>query len=647
MSSALRATLLIAVSLSALLVITDGGVLPDVSLSKFNLKQNCQLCLFGASLVQYALDTQRGYSEVEKFTYHFCLAAKIQSPDVCANVTKLFNHEVVKVLSNGVLTPDQICGYMTKNACGSFHNPLADWEVNLNVSESLSTYEIERLRESQGLSKKSVLKPYRIVQISDTHVDLKYEPGSASVCDKPLCCHSDSRPLGNETIPAGYWGSYGACDIPMHTFESTLNAIRDVMTREGSIDYLIWTGDIQPHDVWEQSRSAASATYDAVFAKIFEQLPGITVLPTFGNHEMVPVDSFSPSNLLNIAREDSPEWLYKKISRFWSRWLPKDTINTVTKDGFYATMVRPGLKVVSLNTNFCHNVNFWLYINSTDPGNQLQWLIHELQLSELLHENVHIVGHIPPGGIDCLRVWSKNFNRIVQRYSRTISAQFYGHTHTSGFEVFYDSTELQRFERSNDLKDYTANQSLRPKPVSVAFIGPSVTSFIGLNPSFRIYTIDPAQRFMPVDFSTYYMNLTEANLKGANHEPEWTAVPSFAKDFGLKDISPASLHNLLLNAADEVNEDIAIRGGGLYDPIVPSDMPTPDEYNDANSALYKLYQVHNSYSDLFNQKVFSNITVNARLEFLCEFFTSKSHDFDNCKEFIHFSPRAKVEDFVA
>ena len=59
----------------------------------------------------------------------------------------------------------------------------------------------------------------------------------------------------------------------------------------------------------------------------------------------------------------------------------------------------------------------WLLINSTDPAGQLQWMIHELQLSEDAGEKVHIIGHIAPGLASCMPVWSWNYNRIVNRYN--------------------------------------------------------------------------------------------------------------------------------------------------------------------------------------------------------------------------------------
>lgn len=50
--------------------------------------------------------------------------------------------------------------------------------------------------------------------------------------------------------------------------------------------------------------------------------------------------------------------------------------------GFYALSPYPGLRLISLNMNFCSRENFWLLINSTDPAGQLQWLVGELQAAE-------------------------------------------------------------------------------------------------------------------------------------------------------------------------------------------------------------------------------------------------------------------------
>jgi len=202
--------------------------------------------------------------------------------------------------------------------------------------------------------------------------------------------------------------------------------------------------------------------------------------------------------------------------------------------------VRPGLKLISLNMNYCNNQNWWLLLNSTDPAGELQWLIRELQASELIGEKVHIIGHIPPGSNDCLSRWSYNYNRIVNRFESTISGQFFGHTHQDEFEIFYE----------------TVNNSagIRTRPTNVAYIGPSITTFGNVNPGYRIYTIDGEYKdssFKVLDFETYYLNLTEANHNRDSKPLEYQLSYSARKEFDLEDLSPENWHNFVLRMKND------------------------------------------------------------------------------------------------
>lgn len=121
------------------------------------------------------------------------------------------------------------------------------------------------------------------------------------------------------------------------------------------------------------------------------------------------------------------------------------TSKSVRHGAFYSVLVRHGLRIISLNTNVCYKFNFWLLQNSTDPMSELQWLINELQMAEMANEKVHIIGHIPPGNVDCLKIWSNNYYEIVARYENTIMAQFFGHTHHDEIEIFYDPKHLSTY----------------------------------------------------------------------------------------------------------------------------------------------------------------------------------------------------------
>ncbi len=80
------------------------------------------------------------------------------------------------------------------------------------------------------------------------------------------------------------------------------------------------------------------------------------------------------------------------------------------------------------------------------------------------------MSHIPPGNRDCWTVFSREFNKIINRFESTVAAQFYGHTHSEEYKLFYDETD--------------------GRPVNVAFVGGSLTTYTGLNPGFRVYTVD-------------------------------------------------------------------------------------------------------------------------------------------------------------
>jgi len=62
-------------------------------------------------------------------------------------------------------------------------------------------------------------------------------------------------------------------------------------------------------------------------------------------------------------------------------------------------MVADRLKLITVNTGYCETTNFFLYINQTDPDGTMSWLVDELYQAERSSIYVHIMAHIPPGGI--------------------------------------------------------------------------------------------------------------------------------------------------------------------------------------------------------------------------------------------------------
>lgn len=162
--------------------------------------------------------------------------------------------------------------------------------------------------------------------------------------------------------------------------------------------------------------------------------------------------------------------------------------------------MRPGFRILSINTNYCARLNPWSFYDPVDPAGQLKWLAGELLEAERNNDKVHIIGHVPPDNRECTQAWLFNFINIVDRFRDTILAQFYGHTHRDEFRVIYS------IEKTDE-------------PVGVQYIGPSITPFTENNPAYRIYHQDSSGYLF--DFETYYFNLTQANEAPIGVEPKW------------------------------------------------------------------------------------------------------------------------------
>ncbi|XP_026320286.1 sphingomyelin phosphodiesterase isoform X3 [Hyposmocoma kahamanoa] len=477
---------------------TNLPLIVEKALKLFNLKQvyyevehsvmskvSCTACKAGAGLLQHYIKLGKSKEEINKMIYQFCVSLNIQSPRVCEGITKLFGSEVVYVLKRVTIGPVEICSFVIGDACGDVYNPYHEWEVAFPPVPKPAVRTLETPLEKAP--------SFKVLQISDTHFDPYYQEGANAECNEPLCCRGSSGPALTPGGGAGRWGDYRKCDTPKRTIDHMLKHIADTHT---DIDYILWTGDLPPHDVWNQTKEENLKVLQETVAQMSDMFPGVPIFPALGNHESSPVNSFPPPFI--SSPESNIAWLYDELDAQWRRWLPAGVSHTVRRGAFYSVLVRPGFRIISLNMNYCNNKNWWLLLNSTDPATELQWLIYELQSAEFSGEKVHIIGHIPPGHSDCLKVWSRNYYAIINRYEATITAQFFGHTHFDEFEIFYDPNDLGR-------------------ATSIAYVGPSVSPYYDLNLGYRIYYVDgdhEATTRLVVDHETWIMNLKEANLFG-------------------------------------------------------------------------------------------------------------------------------------
>ncbi|KAF2363499.1 Calcineurin-like phosphoesterase domain ApaH type [Trinorchestia longiramus] len=359
-------------------------------------------------------------------------------------------------------------------------------------------------------------RPYmKMLHLTDLHYDPKYQAGSNAECGAPVCCQVDSGIPRNPAAAAGKWGDYRSCDSPERLVLHMLDHIR---SNHPDIDYILYTGDSVPHDLWRLNKEKNSAVINRVEKLLSEYFPNTPIFGALGNHESFPRDSFPPPEDLTVDRKFNNLWLYNLMADHWQHHLPNANISKEARiTGSYSALLEPGFRIISVNTNFCNKLNWWVLYKNTDPGNVLRWLVQELLQAEQRGERVQIIAHIAPLYGDCYEQWRHQFSRVVTRFSKTIRGQFYGHSHLMEVLLHYDVDNPNR-------------------PVGVQYLTPSNTPYSRLNPSYTLFYIDgnhPESTRAVLDKEIFFMNLTAAN---SQDDVRWLPLYSIKKDLNLNSL---------------------------------------------------------------------------------------------------------------
>lgn len=56
------------------------------------------------------------------------------------------------------------------------------------------------------------------------------------------------------------------------------------------IDYIIWTGDLPPHDIWNQTKEGNLNILRSTVQQLINYFPYVPIFPALGNHEAAPVN---------------------------------------------------------------------------------------------------------------------------------------------------------------------------------------------------------------------------------------------------------------------------------------------------------------------------------------------------------------------
>ncbi|KAJ8396251.1 hypothetical protein AAFF_G00021180 [Aldrovandia affinis] len=270
--------------------------------------------------------------------------------------------------------------------------------------------------------------------ISDLHLDPTYHITDDHT---KVCLSSKGYPASNP----GLFGDF-MCDSPYKLIQSAFQFMREV---EPLPDFIIWTGDSPPHvPAKELSTDIVIHIISNMTHTIREFFPDLTIYPALGNHDYWPQDQFPM-----VTNE-----IYQAVANLWEPWLRPEALTTLRKGGFYSQVIRPNLRLVSLNTNLYYSPNN-VTVNITDPAGQFEWLQDTLETCRQSDEKAYIIAHVPMGylpfasGTTAVReCYNERLVEIFRKYSDVVAGHFYGHTHRDSIMVLLDHEGYQSHSTS-------------------------------------------------------------------------------------------------------------------------------------------------------------------------------------------------------
>jgi hypothetical protein len=214
-------------------------------------------------------------------------------------------------------------------------------------------------------------------------------------------------------------------------------------------------------------------------------------------------------------------------------FLSEEERNTFRKGGYLARRVSDKLTVLSLNTVIYASHHIPVSTEEVnDPLDQFAWLAERLSEARENDHRVYIVGHVPPtiGSYRKTQLWEDKYMatyfQILQPYatSSVVVGMLFGHLHSDEMRLIRNQFPL--------------------------LLAPSLTPIYNGNPSFRWMEYD-TESGAPLDYKTYYLPL--ALPQNDCSSAAWVESPSFAKTFGLSDLSSSAWQSWLQELEANVN----------------------------------------------------------------------------------------------
>ena len=435
--------------------------------SNGNKNKTCNLCKTIIKTNREAIIEKYGFEGIYKIANLFCALALDQ--DVCEGAIQEYGPFTLHAITEHVIDEEKICAAI--NLCEDVQYEDVD-----NWAKELLKDKPSKKKEDINLEGDKI----KMIQMTDVHYDLEYKEGASVECTKPLCCRDPAEP--GSKIVAGKFGYAGHCDINEGIFKSYVDAAYNL-----NPDFIVWTGDNAPHDVWMGSQDKVYKSTKTLKNMLNEKFNhSVPIYPILGNHEKYPNDAYSTNG--------EPE-LLQNMADIYKEYLDDDAYESFRKFGYYTMKHKnTNLRIIALNCLICDTFNFYLIANQKDAKEQFKWLEKTLREAEKNNEFVYILDHIPINGNFYLTECALRMRALIDRFEYNIRGYFTGHTHVDDIVV---------------VKTYFEPR----KPITLNYVAPSLTTYPYVYPSFRQYIID-AKTMLIIDYEQYRLNTEEANKSG-------------------------------------------------------------------------------------------------------------------------------------
>ena len=253
-----------------------------IGLSSVSGGLKCEICSFAVDVVKNYLLQKNGFEKFYALVIQICHLTKLDNR-VCDGAIEHYKDIVVDAFLRRFLDGDYVCTLIKICEDTTEYESIDDYAKRILGDKPAP-------KEREIVERKNDDDYYKVLQVSDIHLDMEYEEGTVANCNLPLCCRKlrDDDLVPVKQILAGFYGTTGKCDANIETVRAFA-----AKAKELEPDYIMFTGDNIAHSVWlvtqEEVIKATRMQIEAIQEKFGMDTP---IYPAIGNHEKAPVDEF-------------------------------------------------------------------------------------------------------------------------------------------------------------------------------------------------------------------------------------------------------------------------------------------------------------------------------------------------------------------